>query len=78
MPEALFAETVILVERDEDAAVLQSLGACTNELALAGICVALCRLVGATEQDFPVDDVSPTLVFIPDILETLLVSDLPE
>jgi predicted ATP-dependent endonuclease of OLD family len=134
--EALFAETVILVEGDEDAAILQGLGARTNELALAGICVApvsgknnmmipfailetlgiqalmvvdndsgsehrmrrskrseediedamakhirdnhaLCRLVGVEQQDFPVDAVSPALIFIPDTLETLLASGLP-
>ncbi|WBQ01890.1 ATP-dependent nuclease [Kribbella sp. CA-293567] len=137
LPEALFAETVILVEGDEDAAILQGLGGHTNELALAGICVApvsgknnmmlpftilrelgihalmvvdndsgaegrmrklkrdesdiaqaiaknasdnrmLCRLVGAAEEDFPVGEVSPLLAFIPDTLETLLSSDLPE
>jgi hypothetical protein len=136
LPEALFAETAILVEGDEDAAILQGLGAHRNELALAGICVApvggkdnmmipyailsalgintlmvvdndsgladrmrrdgkseediqgavakvirdnraLCRFVGADEQDYPVDAVSPALAFIPDTLETLLDSDLP-
>lgn len=136
LPEALFAETVILVEGEEDAAVVQGLGARTSELALAGICVApvsgknnmmipfailealgiqalmvvdndsgseqrmrqnqrpeqniqdtisknisdnraLCRLVGVLEQDFPIDAVSPQLVFIPDTMESLLASDLP-
>jgi hypothetical protein len=38
---------------------------------------ALCRLVGVQEQDFPIDAVSPQLVFIPDTMETLLASDLP-
>lgn len=41
LPEALFAETVILVEGDEDAAVLQGLSERPpNDLAARGICVA--------------------------------------
>lgn len=40
LPEALFAERVILVEGDDDAAILEGAGARTNELALQGICVA--------------------------------------
>ena len=39
LPEALFAESVILVEGDEDAAILEALGN-TNALAVGGICVA--------------------------------------
>ena len=125
------------MEGDEDAAILQGLGAQENDLALAGICVApvsgknnnmmipfavlsalrihslmvvdndsgvaqrmrrtgqpedecekaltkqaedtraLCRLVGATEEDFPTGAVSRTLAFVPDTMETLLASDLP-
>lgn len=41
LPEALFAETVILVEGDEDAAILQGLSERPpNDLASRGICVA--------------------------------------
>lgn len=40
LPEALFAERVILVEGDEDAAVLEGLGCRVNELAVEGVCVA--------------------------------------
>lgn len=40
LPEALFAEAAILVEGDEDAAVLQGLGDRTDELAIQGITVA--------------------------------------
>lgn len=40
LPEALFAESVILVEGDEDAAVLEGIGKRVNELAVNGICVA--------------------------------------
>lgn len=39
LPEALFAEAAILVEGDEDAAVLQGLGDHPNDLALQGIAV---------------------------------------
>lgn len=136
LPEALFADAVILVEGDEDAAVLQGLGDRVNDLAVQGIAVAsvggkgnlhlpfvilrslgvpslmvadndagcrdrmtdsgrseeqivdaekkhkkdnrmLCRLVGAPEEDYPVGAVSRTLAFVPDTLETLLVSELP-
>ena len=136
LPEALFAEAVILVEGEEDAAVLQGLGERTNELAVQGITVAsvsgkgnmllpfailrllgitslmvvdndsgcrtrmernhreevkileteaehirmnraLCRFVGAEEEDFPVGAVSSELAFVPDTLESLLASELP-
>lgn len=136
LPEALFAEAAILVEGDEDAAVLQGLGERTNELAVQGITVAsvsgkgnmllpfailrllgitslmvvdndsgcrmrmekngreedkiqeaegehvrmnraLCRFVGAKEEDFPVGAVASELAFIPDTLESLLASELP-
>lgn len=137
LPEALFAETVILVEGDEDAAILQGLSERPpNDLAASGICVAavsgkgnmmipyavlkllgvqalmvvdndqdcrarmeansrpedkiveaetkhkkdnraLCKLVGGTEQDYPLGEVSPALFFIADTLETVLASDLP-
>ena len=40
LPEALFAESVILVEGDEDAAILEGMGKRVNELAVSGICVA--------------------------------------
>lgn len=40
LPEALFAENVILVEGDEDAAILEGMGKRVNELAVGGICVA--------------------------------------
>ncbi|WXH10733.1 ATP-dependent endonuclease, partial [Microbacterium sp. LBN7] len=40
LPDALFAESVILVEGDEDAAVLEGIAGEVNELAVAGICVA--------------------------------------
>lgn len=40
LSEALFAESVILVEGDEDAALIQGLGDKPNELALEGIAVA--------------------------------------
>ena len=136
LPEALFADAVILVEGEEDAAVLQGLGERTNELAVQGITVAsvsgkgnmllpfailrllgiaslmvvdndsgcrtrmernhreevkileteaehirmnraLCRFVGAEEEDFPVGAVSSELAFVPDTLESLLASELP-
>lgn len=40
LPEALFAEGVILVEGDDDAAVLQGMGGRINSLAVGGVCVA--------------------------------------
>lgn len=40
LPEALFAEGVILVEGDEDAAILEGVGGRVNELAVSGYCVA--------------------------------------
>lgn len=40
LPDALFAEGVILVEGDEDAAVLEGIGDRANDLAISGICVA--------------------------------------
>ncbi|WP_417540638.1 ATP-dependent nuclease [Microbacterium maritypicum] len=40
LPAALFAESVILVEGEEDAAVLEGIAGEVNELAVAGICVA--------------------------------------
>lgn len=40
LPEALFAEGVILVEGDEDAAVLEGVGSRVNDLAVSGYCVA--------------------------------------
>lgn len=40
LPEALFAEGVILVEGDEDAAILEGVGSRVNELAVNGYCVA--------------------------------------
>ncbi len=40
LPEALFAEHVILVEGDEDAAILEGVGERVNEMAVNGICVA--------------------------------------
>lgn len=136
LPEALFAERVILVEGEEDAAVLEGVGYTVNALAVQGICVAptsgkanlmipfaileglgipvvmvadndsgcadrmrrdgkaddnidaavkehkarnraLCRFVGADEEDFPVGAVGGPLTFVPDTMETLLASDLP-
>lgn len=137
LPEALFAETVILVEGDEDAAILQGLSERPpNDLAAAGICVAavsgkgnmmipfailkqlgiqtlmvvdndqgcrgrmlangrtedqileaeekhkkdnraLCRLVGGTQEDYPLGQVSLELFFIADTLESMLSADLP-
>lgn len=135
LPEALFAESVILVEGDEDAAILEA-ARNVNQLAVEGTCVAavcgksnmiiphailsllgvrslmvvdndsgcgermrakqrpeekveeaelkhkkdnrlLCRYVNSTEVDYPVGEVSESLVFVPDTLETLLASDLP-
>jgi putative ATP-dependent endonuclease of OLD family len=135
LPEALFADSVILVEGDEDAAILEAAGE-VNQLAVGGTCVApvcgktnmiipftilsilginslmvvdndsgcgermrannrteqqiheaeekhkkdnrlLCRYVNAAEEDYPVGEVSRSLVFVPDTLETLLASDLP-
>lgn len=40
LPDALFAESVILVEGDEDAAVLEGMGDRINDLAVTGVCVA--------------------------------------
>lgn len=40
LPEALFAENVILVEGEEDAAILEGMGDRINELAVSGTCVA--------------------------------------
>jgi putative ATP-dependent endonuclease of the OLD family len=40
LPDALFAESAILVEGDEDAAILEGMGNRINELAVSGICVA--------------------------------------
>ena len=40
LPEALFAESVILVEGDEDAAILEGMGESINELAISGTCLA--------------------------------------
>lgn len=40
LPEALFAEGVILVEGDEDAAILEGVGGRVNDLAISGYCVA--------------------------------------
>lgn len=40
LPEALFSETVVLVEGDEDAAILRGLGMRFDDLAVQGICVA--------------------------------------
>lgn len=40
LPEALFAESVILVEGDEDAAILEAMGNGINMLAIGGVCVA--------------------------------------
>jgi putative ATP-dependent endonuclease of OLD family len=39
-PRALFAEHVILVEGDDDAAILEGVGSRVNQLAVNGICVA--------------------------------------
>lgn len=136
LPDALFAERVILVEGDDDAAILEGVGHRVNQLAVQGICVApvagksgmmipfailealgidalmvvdndsgcgnrmrangrdeptieaeekaqaaanraLCRFVGATEEDYPVGAVHDRLAFVPDTLESLLESDLP-
>jgi putative ATP-dependent endonuclease of OLD family len=40
LPEALFAESAILVEGEDDAAILEGIEAGVNELAVNGICVA--------------------------------------
>lgn len=40
LPDALFAERVILVEGDDDAAILEGVGHRVNHLAVQGICVA--------------------------------------
>jgi putative ATP-dependent endonuclease of OLD family len=40
LPEALFAESVILVEGDDDAAILEGMGSRLNNLAIDGVCVA--------------------------------------
>lgn len=40
LPEALFAESVILVEGDDDAAILEGMGRRRNDLAIAGVCVS--------------------------------------
>lgn len=40
LPGALFAESVILVEGDEDAAILEGMGQRINDLAVTGVCVA--------------------------------------
>ena len=40
LPDALFAERVILVEGDDDAAILEGVGHRVNQLAVQGICVA--------------------------------------
>ena len=40
LPDALFAESVILVEGDEDAAILEGVGHRINDLAVNGTCVA--------------------------------------
>ena len=136
LPDALFAERVILVEGDDDAAILEGVGHRVNELAVQGICVApvagksgmmipfailealgvdalmvvdndsgcgdrmrangrdqpdieagvkahvvanraLCRFLGAREEDYPVGAVHDRLAFVPDTLEALLQSDLP-
>jgi len=136
LPDALFAERVILVEGDDDAAILEGVGYRVNEMAVNGICVApvagksgmmipfailealevdtlmvvdndsgcearmrangrdelditateaahrvanraLCRFVGANEEDYPVGAVDQRLAFVPDTLEALLGSDLP-
>ena len=136
VPDALFAERVILVEGDDDAAILEGVGQRVNSLAILGVCVApvagkagmmipfailqaleietimvvdndsgcaarmrknnreesvissavaaherdnsaLCRFVGAVEEDYPVGAVSQQLVFVSDTLESLLDSDLP-
>jgi putative ATP-dependent endonuclease of OLD family len=136
LPDALFAERVILVEGDDDAAILEGVGQRVNDMAVGGICVApvagksgmmipfailealevdtlmvvdndsgcggrmkaggrddaaivateadhkrlnraLCRFVGATEEDYPVGAVAERLAFVPDTLESLLDSDLP-
>lgn len=136
LPDALFAERVILVEGDDDAAVIEGLGSRVNAMAIQGTCVApvsgksgmmipmaiiealgvemmmvvdndsgcgdrmrlsgkaeseivksevqhgednraLCRFVGADEEDYPVGAVATRLAFVPDTLESLLDSDLP-
>ena len=40
LPEALFAERVILVEGDDDAAILEGVGHRVNVLAVQGVCVS--------------------------------------
>lgn len=40
LPEALFAEGVILVEGDDEAAILEGMGSRVNGLAVGGVCVA--------------------------------------
>lgn len=40
LPDALFAERVILVEGDDDAAIVEGVGHRVNEMAINGICVA--------------------------------------
>lgn len=40
LPSALFAESVILVEGDDDAAIIEGVGRKVNELAVNGTCVA--------------------------------------
>src|SRR5690606_29937094 len=40
LPDALFAERVILVEGDDDAAILEGVGYLVNQMAVNGICVA--------------------------------------
>ena len=136
LPDALFAERVILVEGDDDAAILEGVGQRVNDMAVQGICVApvagksnmmipfaileelnvdvlmvvdndsgcgsrmrangrdepdiasaekahvkanraLCRFVGASEEDYPVGAAHGRLAFVPDTLEMLLSSDLP-
>jgi hypothetical protein len=137
LPEALFAESVMLVEGEEDAAILEAVTDAANALAVGGVCVApvqgksnllipfailrrlgirtlmvadndsskagrmrsdgkredeigkeveavkrenraLCRFVGAPESDYPVEAVTNELFFMPDTLESVLDSDLPE
>lgn len=40
LPDALFAERVILVEGDDDAAILEGVGCRVNDMAVNGICIA--------------------------------------
>ncbi len=40
LPDALFAERVILVEGDDDAAIIEGVGKKINDMAVNGICVA--------------------------------------